>query len=82
MTMGEDAVRSFRPSNEGAKNMKTKFVVVLGGRQSTIECNNQPNTRGSDRELIAQDARPAESAGEVVFDRSGGGRVGKGERIE
>jgi hypothetical protein len=25
MTMGEDAVRSFRPSNEGAKNMKNKI---------------------------------------------------------
>ena len=25
MTMGEDAVRSFRPSNEGAKNMSNKI---------------------------------------------------------
>ena len=25
MTMGEDAVRSFRPSNEGAKNTKNKI---------------------------------------------------------
>ena len=66
----------------GQKINKTKFLVVIGGRQSTIECNNQPNTRGSDGGSIEKDVRPAESAGGVIFDRSGGGRDGKGERIE
>jgi len=66
----------------GQKINKTKFLVVIGGRQSTIECNNQPNTRGSDGGSIEKDVRPAESAGGVIFVRSGGGRVGKGERIE
>ena len=56
--------------------------MVLDGRQSTIECNNQPNTCGSDEGSIEKDVRPAESAGGVVFDRSGGGRAGKEERIE
>ncbi len=44
MTIGEDAVASFVPSDFGAKikNM-TKFVVGIGGRQSTTARNNQPN---------------------------------------
>ena len=67
---------------EGQKISKTKFVVVIGGRQSTIECNSQPNTGGCDGGGIEKDARPAESAGGVIFDRSGGGRVGKGEGVE
>ena len=78
MKMGEGTVRQMK----GQKIKKTKFVVVIGGRQSMIECNNQPNTRGSDGGSIEKDVRPSESAGGVIFDRSGGGRVGKGERIE
>ena len=35
MTMGEDTVRSFRPSNEGAKNMKNK--IRRGQRRPPID---------------------------------------------
>jgi hypothetical protein len=42
--------------------------------------NNQPNACRSNGERIRQDARPAESAGRAVFDRSGGKQVGRGER--
>ena len=43
MTIGESAVASFGPSNYWTKINKMKFVVTLGGRQSTIAHNNQPN---------------------------------------
>ena len=55
--------------------------MVLGGCQSTIECNNQPNTCGSDGGSIEKDVRPAESAGGVIFDRSGGGELGRGREL-
>ena len=43
MTIGEDAVASFVPSDFGAKINTTKFVVGIGGRQSMAARNNQPN---------------------------------------
>jgi hypothetical protein len=43
MTIGEAAVASFGPSNYWTKINKKKFVVALGGRQSTIAHNNQTN---------------------------------------
>jgi hypothetical protein len=43
MTIGEDAVASFVPSDFGAKINITKFVVGIGGRQSMTARNNQPN---------------------------------------
>ena len=43
MTIGEDAVASFVPSDFGAKINITKFVVGIGGRQSMTAHNNQPN---------------------------------------
>ena len=53
----EDAVASFVPSDFGAKikNM-TKFVVGIGGRQSTTARNNQPNLCWSDGGEIGEDA--------------------------
>ena len=42
-TIGESAVASFGPSNYWTKINKTKFVLTLGGLQSTIAHNNQPN---------------------------------------
>jgi len=62
--------------------MKINIRRGLRRPPMTIECNNQPNTCGSDGGLIGQYARPAKSAGGVVFDHSGGGRAGKEERIE
>ena len=50
---------------------KPKFVVALGGRQSTIPHDNQPNKRGSDGRGIGEDARPSGNAGGAAFDRSG-----------
>ena len=43
MTIGEDAVASFVPSDFGEKINITKFVVGTGGRQSMTARNNQPN---------------------------------------
>ena len=43
MTIGEDAVASFVTSDFGAKINIKKFVVGIGGRQSTTARNNQPN---------------------------------------
>ncbi len=43
MTIGEDAVASFVPSDFGAKINIIKFVVCIGGHQSTTARNNQPN---------------------------------------
>jgi len=43
MTIGEAVAASFGPSNYWAKIIKTKFIVALGGRQSTIAYNNQTN---------------------------------------
>jgi hypothetical protein len=43
MTIEEDAVESFPPSDFGAKINISKFVVGLGGRQSMTARNNQPN---------------------------------------
>jgi hypothetical protein len=40
MTIGEAAVASFGPSNYWTKINKKKFVLALGGRQSTIARNN------------------------------------------
>ena len=42
MAIGEDAIKSFWPSDLGQKK-NVKFVVALGGRQSTTAHNNQPN---------------------------------------
>ncbi len=47
----------------GKKIRKTKFVVVLGGPQSTNKHNNQPNTRGSDGEWIGQDSNQRKAQG-------------------
>jgi len=43
MMIGEAAAASCGPSNYWTNINKTKFVVALGGRQSTIAHNNQPN---------------------------------------
>jgi hypothetical protein len=43
MTIGEAAAELFGPSNYLTKIDKTKFVVALGSRKSTIAHNNQPN---------------------------------------
>ena len=82
MAIGEDAIKSFWPSDLGQKIKKVKFVVALGGRQSTTAHNNQPNLRGIDGGGIGEDARPSGNAGEVVFYRSGGGRGGRGGEIK
>ena len=42
---------------------ETKFVVALGGCQSMISHNNQPNYRGRDGGGIGEDARPSGNAG-------------------
>jgi hypothetical protein len=47
----------------GKKIRKTKFVVVLGGPQSTNKHNNQPNTRGSDGGWIGQDGNQRKAQG-------------------
>ncbi len=47
----------------GNKKRKTKFVVVLGGPQSTNKHNNQPNTRGSDGGWIGQDGNQQKAQG-------------------
>ena len=73
MEIGEDAMKSFWPSDLGQKNKKAKFVVALGGRQSTTSHNNQPNLRGIDGGRIGEDARLSGNAGGAVFYRSGGG---------
>ena len=71
MTIGEAAAASFGPSNHWTKINKTKFVVALGGRQSTIAHHNQTNKRGRNGGGILQGAGPAGNAGGTVFDRSG-----------
>ncbi len=71
MAIGEDAIKSFWPSDLGQK--KAKFVVALGGHQLTTAHNNQPNLREIDGGGIGEDVRPSGNAGEVVFYRSGGG---------
>jgi hypothetical protein len=43
MTIGEAAAALFGPSNYWTKINKKKFVVALGGCQSTISHNNQTN---------------------------------------
>ena len=64
MTIGEAAAASFGPSNHWTKINKTKFVVALGGRQSTIAHNNQPTYRGHDGEGTLQGSGPAGTQGE------------------
>jgi hypothetical protein len=81
MAIGEDAIKSFWPSDLGQKK-NAKFVVALGGRQSTTAHNNQTNLRGIDGGGIGEDARPSGNAGEAVFYRSGGGRGGRGGEIK
>ena len=44
--------------------------------------NNQPNYHGSDGGRIGEDAQPSGNAGGGAFDRSGAGRVGRGENIQ
>ena len=82
MAIGEDAIKSFWPLDLGQKIKKVKFVVALGGRQSTTAHNNQPNLRRIDGGGIGKDARPSGNAGEAVFYRSGGGRCGRGVKIK
>ena len=55
-TMGEDAVKSFWPSDFGANIYIMKFTVDFGGCQSTTACNNQPNKRGRNGGGIGEDA--------------------------
>jgi hypothetical protein len=68
MMIGESAVASFGPSNYWTKINKTKFVMTLGGRQSTIAHNNQPHLR---------------QRNEGGYDRTCGcrGTLGKGKSI-
>ncbi len=47
----------------GKKIRKTKFVVVLGGPQSTNKHNNQPNTCGSNGGWIGQDGNQQKAQG-------------------
>ncbi len=47
----------------GKKIRKTKFVVVLGGPQSTNKHNNQPNTHGSNGGRIGQDGNQQKAHG-------------------
>ena len=72
MMTGESAVASFGPSNYWTKIKKTKFVVTLGGHQSTIAHNNQPDQRDNNVGGIEKDARPVGNAGGRIFDHSGG----------
>jgi hypothetical protein len=67
---------------QGKKIKITNFVVALGGRQSAIPHDNQPNLRVIDGGGILEEARPSGNAGGAVFDRSGGDRVGRGENIK
>jgi hypothetical protein len=65
---------------QGKKINTTKFVMALGGRQSTTARNNQPNLRWIDGGVIGEDARLSGNTGGAVFDRSGvielgGGRI-------
>jgi hypothetical protein len=60
---------------------KPKFVMALGGRQSSTADNNQPNERGSDGPGIGEDVRPSGNAGGVVFDCYGSRQVGRGVKI-
>ncbi len=54
----------FSPIKIGGKKIrKTKFVVVLGGPQSTNTHNNQPNTHGSDGGWIGQDGNQQKAHG-------------------
>ncbi len=78
MAIGEDAMKSFWPSDLGQKNKKAKFVVALGGHQSTTSHNNQLNLQGINGGRIGEDARLLGNAGGAVFHRSGGGRGGRG----
>ena len=45
-------------------------------------CNNQPKIGGRDGGGIGYEARPSGNAGGGAFDRSGAGRVGRGENIQ
>jgi hypothetical protein len=79
--IGEDAVESFRPSDFGQKMNKTKFVVALGGRQSSTARNNQPNERGIDGRDMREVVRPSGNAGGALFNRYGSRQVGSGIKI-
>ena len=61
----------------GEKIRKTKFVMVLGGRQSRNKHNNQPNTRRSNGGWIVQDGNQRKSAGGTVLDRFEGSQDGR-----
>ncbi len=66
--IGEDVVTPFRPSDyRPKKKNETKFVVALGGCQSMITHNNQPDYRMRDGGGIGEDAR--------LSGNEGGGRI-------
>jgi hypothetical protein len=56
---------------KGQKINKTKFVMALEGRQSTIPHDNQPNKCGNNGGGLEEDGHPSGNAGGAAFDRSG-----------
>ncbi len=50
-------VSLFRAANRTIKNLKIKYVVALGGRQTTKSHNNQPKARGRDEGGNGDDVR-------------------------
>ena len=46
MTIGEAVAASFGPSNYWAKIIKMKFIVALGGRQSTLHTTTKQINAG------------------------------------
>jgi len=59
----------------------TKFVVILAAANRRLNTTTNQIRGGGDGGGIGEYARPAGNAGAAVFDRFGGGRVGRGERI-
>jgi hypothetical protein len=82
MSIGEDAMKSFWPSDLGQKIKKAKFVVALGGRQLTNSHNNQPNPRGIYGRRIGEDVRLSGNAGGWYSIAPGAVEVGGGGGIK
>ncbi len=61
--VGGNVCPSFRLSNWTTKNIETKDVVALVGRQTTNGHNNQPKTHGRDQGGAGEEVRPGESTG-------------------
>ena len=81
MTIGEDAVASFWPSDFGQKYKYNEICCCL--RRPPINNRTQQPTKliRSNGRGMGEDVRPSGNAGGAAFDRSGGDQVGRGEKI-